>query len=685
MKLQHALSIPQAARAFAAGLLLALVGPSTSLLHAATVQSNDPIDQVGRLAVNFDELRDWNPTWVFTDAMKIARPWLSQIPGSLAPWNTGAPINADPNGWPILNFGQSAATLLFHEVQADYPGGVYNVFWDGVGTMEYDHDASLLQHVGPGHDQIFVSPSDLGMIIKISTSDANNHVRNVRVILPGFESTYTTQTFHPEFLAALEPFGALRYMQWQNTNFPVLQHWWERPTKDTWTQSLDIGMAAEYMVELANLTGKSPWFCMPHTATDDFIREFGRFVAQNLNPQIPAFVEFSNEVWNNTFPAFHYAASNGLALGLGAGAPPDSVQFHAAWKFYAERSVRAFDLWTQEFQAVPGPPVGERLVRVLAGQHANPYVGETILDHNQAYTQADAFAVAPYMGFSFGLDANVYTSLNKPNSQILAELTDELYNTLVPVMAQNVQVANSRGLDLIAYEGGQHLVGVGGSAQSNQQLTDKFVSVNRDPGMYSLYMQFLAAWEASGAEFMTPYSFCGRYTEFGSWGHLEYLNQPLSEAHKHRALVDWAGGGGTPPPPPVNPEVFYYGAACQNLWMGHYGEPRIGESLFVTVGNVPPYGTATLQVSFTNQSFGGVPLPLNLSGLGLPGCSLLVGAGLPLTTQADGSGSLNQELQIPDDPALAGAVFYVQWSVNLPSFGSLGIGLSNALAITIGS
>ena len=56
-----------------------------------------------------------------------------------------------------------------------------------------------------------------------------------------------------------------------------------------------------------------------------------------------------------------------------------------------------------------------------------------------------------------------------------------------------------------------------------------------------------------------------------------------------------------------------------------------------------------------------------------------------MPAQADSSGSLNLELPIPADPALAGAIVHVQWSVDMPGFGPLQVGLSNALSVTIGS
>ena len=38
------------------------------------------------------------------------------------------------------------------------------------------------------------------------------------------------------------------------------------------------------MVELANTLHANPWFCMPHQADDEFVRNFARTVREQLDP-----------------------------------------------------------------------------------------------------------------------------------------------------------------------------------------------------------------------------------------------------------------------------------------------------------------------------------------------------------------------------------------------------------------
>ena len=50
------------------------------------------------------------------------------------------------------------------------------------------------------------------------------------------------------------------------------------------------------------------------------------------------------------------------------------------------------------------------------------------------------------------------------------------------------------GLALIAYEAGQHLVGVGGG-ENNDALTALFHQANADPRMGELYQAYLRGWQ----------------------------------------------------------------------------------------------------------------------------------------------------------------------------------------------
>jgi hypothetical protein len=646
-------------------------------------------DSATPLAINLDEFEDWNTTWVFVDLFKEARDWIVQVPGTTNPfqvWGESMPTTAD--GWPLPPPGRAAAALMKREQGGNYPGGIYNVFWKGTGQLEFFYDATVVSYDAANRTaQVLVQPSNSGVLVQIHSVNPNDPVHDVQVIMPGFENTYQQHPFHPLFLESLEPFGTLRFMQWMKTNNSQQQFWWQRPTKDYYSQSTSKGMAIEWMIDLANETGKAPWFNIPHLATDNYIREFARLVRDNLNPGIPVYIEWSNEVWNEIYAQWTFSKDNAFNLGL---EPWNGNPYIASWKYTAVRSVEMFDIWRQEFTSAPGGP--DRVVRVLPTQDANPAVGLTIMDQpvngQPAWTRADVLAGAPYFGVNEGQPENQWATLSLSVDQLLDQLENEIRFVRPPIMKANVDNAANRGLDYIAYEGGQHLVGVG-SAIDNQALTGLFQQANRHPRMYDLYRLYFDEWAQAGGGSLALFTLAGRYTLHGSWGALEYQTQPVEQAHKFRAMRDYAeqnGGTGGGPTTPVNPSVEILGYPCGNTWASHYGSPTVGNSGFgVTLSGAAPFGQAFLYIANQAADYEGIPLPINFDILDLYGCNLWIGDGLTVTGAASGAGNVSLPVLIPDEPSLAGRDYYFQWLA--PKFGVNpgNLAFSQALKVIVGS
>lgn len=657
-----------------AALVISALACSFGTATAPRCSAQSPLEQAGPIAINLDEFRDWNPTFAFTDAMKQARPFVSQPIDSVQPFDDGQPMPTDAIGWPLPAPGQAAASLLWSELGGNYPAGTYDLYWEGTGEIVLGLDATLNEAVGPGHARYDVAPTYQGILIKILSSDGADPIRNIRLMMPGFADEATAPTFHPDFLDALEPFGVVRVMQWQNINFTTVEDWAERPTPGDATQATERGVSAEYLVELGNTTGKAIWLCIPRLATDDYVRQFARFVAENLDPSVPVYLEWSNEVWNGAFLAYWYALAQGQAEQL------PGTDFEVAMTWYTNRSLEVFDIWSEEFESFGGPTSSDRIVRVLASQHDNPYVAEIILDHDQAYTKCDALATAPYFGSGYGYQTpeELSETLLKTESEILADLEAEVLGPLRDRVLGNTQVANDRGLPHIAYEAGQHLVAPGGFF-ADPDLSAKFVAVNRDPGMYGLYRTFLDVWNAAGGELMTPYSLATRFSSYGNFGHLEYLGQPLADAHKLRAVLDWADEL------PIAPEVTTFGEACDGLVIGAEGAAVIGSGDFaVQLSGAGPRQPVVLHLGRRPIDLPlGLPSPL-VAVTQDPTCQALVvpASNLPATT--DSLGSVSHPLPIPDQPALVGSTMVFQWAVYGGTPETLAAGLSNGLLVVVG-
>lgn len=68
------------------------------------------------------------------------------------------------------------------------------------------------------------------------------------------------------------------------------------------------------MVNFSNRIGADPYFNIPLMANDDFVERFARYVYENLDPNLVASVELSNEVWNEGFTANKQAGTAASAL-----------------------------------------------------------------------------------------------------------------------------------------------------------------------------------------------------------------------------------------------------------------------------------------------------------------------------------------------------------------------------------
>ena len=110
---------------------------------------------------------------------------------------------------------------------------------------------------------------------------------------------------------------------------------------------------------------------------------------------------------------------------------------------------------------------------------------------------------------------------------------------MLSYIRKNAEMANKFGVDLIAYEGGQHLVDWK-SRDTNSHPTKLFIQANRDMRMAKAYTDFMRGWKANGGKLFVNFSAPRTYQWFGSWGTKEYITQPISKAPKHRSLMDFS-------------------------------------------------------------------------------------------------------------------------------------------------
>ena len=100
-----------------------------------------------------------------------------------------------------------------------------------------------------------------------------------------------------------------------------------------------------------------------------------------------------------------------------------------------------------------------------------------------------------------------------------------------PTSSHKRQSPTHRAAGLICYEAGQHFVGLYEAVNDNT-LTNILISANRDSRMYNRYIEYLNMLKANGVDMCGNFSFIGAPSKWGSWGVLEYQDQPIEQCAK---------------------------------------------------------------------------------------------------------------------------------------------------------
>jgi hypothetical protein len=469
------------------------------------------------IGVNLSYVTDYSTELVFTNAFRQCRPWISSNADNTGPWDTQVNIPLRPDGYPIqipYNNGvapsQKVKTLLLWDLFSATPTGVFRLKTSGTGQIRLSNGAS----------GIYNSPCDVlvpvndAIILEILSSDFNDPVHDIRFILPEYINNYQEQVFTDELLSFLADFGVIRFMDFTQTNGSPIVSWSDRTPSNYYTQAKYGGAAWEYVVQLANTLHKDIWINIPHKANDAYVDSLASFIQAGLNPALKIYLEYSNEVWNGGFS--QHAECAQMAQNIGFSGQP----WERAWKYTAKRSADVFDAFEQVFSD------NSRLVKIIPSQAANSWLTNQLVTffndpaYNPGQVTADAIAIAPYFGHTV---ADNIVANNQVNTITTPQIIEALRDDLAEAgnwITQNAAVADNHHLTLVAYEGGQHLVGTGSNI-NNAVLTQKLIAANRDSAMQALYCDYLDLWYQNTTTLFCHYASIQRYSPYGSWGLME--------------------------------------------------------------------------------------------------------------------------------------------------------------------
>ena len=209
--------------------------------------------------------------------------------------------------------------MMIRDLYGHAPAGVYVVTYDGDGILSPTMSDIKSVRRGVGRMEVEVQPSTVfnnGFFLVIERTNPADPIRNIRVIMPGFEHRAKSFPFHPWYLQSIEHYRALRFMDWSRANVQQSGSWAHRTKVNDRTYAGEIqynmepdgttvnstvkiwrdGVPIELMVRLANEIGADPWFTVPYNADDDFVREMAGLVLSTLRKDVKVRKSLSSHV-----------------------------------------------------------------------------------------------------------------------------------------------------------------------------------------------------------------------------------------------------------------------------------------------------------------------------------------------------------------------------------------------------
>jgi hypothetical protein len=539
------------------------------------------------IGVGLDGISESSPVWVFNDAFLESSPWVSQAYDTVTnieTWAGGPALSLDANDWVTQLtqwtasngdlMQQRAGTVMFRDINGQYPPGIYTAQWQGTGTILFGFDAQVISQTtgsdGTHYAQLLVTPTSAGIYVDIAATSVADPIRNMHVWMPDangnaqigqvWAPSDNFSPFTPAFLAELAPFDTLRFMDWMSTNFSTVVDWSDRRLlSDARQTGGDNGVSYEYMIELANELHEDMWINLPYLSNDNFNTQLATLIQGSLDPGLQVYVEWSNEIWNGQFLTSPWINSE-LLLPQNAGLD--------RYQFIAQQIGHDFSIWSTVFAGQ-----STELVRTVAYQAVDSSgLNEILSDLNGHF---DAISTAAYVTLTNAQTATFTASTT--GDDVLDDAFADLPATLadlkaVDALAVNYSVSLGRNIQFVTYEGGEQLSAFGQTVAYQQALYDAQVN----PRIYDLYEDLITGFAADGGALFMHYSNISPNTKYGSFGALQYLGQPVSQAPKYQALLSAAAGAWSqptslPPMPTQLTATTVSNTVVDLSWQAHLG------------------------------------------------------------------------------------------------------------------
>lgn len=446
------------------------------------------------------------------------------------------------------------------------------------------------------------------------TPDAalNTGFTDMRITLPGYPHD-SDKVFTDEYLAALAPFDTLRFMNQIGGNnidpgFDAEDNtldWAERLKCYTpeWLPGREGSMCWEWVVGMANLSGKNIWINIPIHASDDYIRGLAEFLKEKLHSGARIYVEYSNEVWNSLFSQYAYnkaAAEAEVAAGnsnLNNDGSTDSDDWLS--RRFIRRTKEIADIFGEVF----GKQALNDQVRVIFSWFLlQPAQSNRMLDwFKSTYGAPNQWFYALANAGYFNPDRDLREITNPlPNLNVFFNSMEQGLRDGAKYRVDNANIARNYGLQYVLYESGPDNSGQL-QWERKTELMDLFIEGHLDPRMgalviYDMYNYFWAHPDIQGDMYIY-FTLLSPWSRWGLWGatrDIKDLSLP-----KYQALAFLAGQAKIPPPIPLNLQLEVGKDSNTLSWDAAYGAETYVVYRRMTNTEFEPYAEVN-QTSFVD-------------------------------------------------------------------------------------
>lgn len=427
-----------------------------------------------------------------------------------------------------------------------FDGKQYRMRWTGAGKMTAPAGSRVNR--SSANEIVFTLGTVADGLLQVRA--ASGPISDLTIVDTDHTARYDAgERIAPEYANLVRNMRQIRFMDWNHTNGSDQTHWASRPvvSQNSYTAGGNgddlvnkAGIPIELMVELCNRVKADMYFCLPHAADDTYVTNAATYIRDNLDAGLTCYYERSNEVWN-----FGFTVQQAHFLALGNALWPDAVGVEDP------QQIRLSALGYRTYQdaqlidAVYSGILNRRGI-TLNVQANYTYMGVVTLDasiwssyadnasstsgpYTAPHTAITHLATTSYFGTGLldatrmaAIDAAYPATSNALIDGYLRETGETGDDTLsidaiATYWGAYNSIASDRGIRMMQYEGGPHMVFFTGSQTPNardacnQWLDSAFGAAFCDD-LYDLWQTFS---EAAGP-FM-QFQDVGQRSVYGTW------------------------------------------------------------------------------------------------------------------------------------------------------------------------